>query len=96
MAKANYDSQQIAKTLGVEPTCVEYLMTGKATINISGEFGVTKAALQDFLDGRVQESVSLILGMSRQELQRMRDQLAHDEVVALVLEQVLNKRRIVA
>ena len=94
MAIANYDSRQIAKTLGVEPTCVEYLMTGKATINISGEFGVTKAALQDFIDGRVQESVSLILGMPRHELQQLRDHLAREEAIALVLEQVLKKRKV--
>ena len=94
MAIANYDSRKIAKTIGVDPTCVEYLMTGKATINISGELGVTKAALQDFIDGRVQESVSLILGMPRHELQQMRDRLAREEAIALVLEQVLKKRKV--
>ena len=94
MATAKYDSQQIAKTLGVDAICIEYLKTGKATINISGEFGVTKAALQDFLDGRVQESVSLIIGMPRHELQQLRDRLAREEAVALVLEQVLKKRRV--
>ena len=94
MAIANYDSRQIAKTIGVDPTCVEYLMTGKATINISGELGVTKAALQDFIDGRVQESVSLIIGMPRHELQQLRDRLAREEAIALVLEQVLKKRKV--
>jgi len=94
MAIANYDSQQIAKTIGVDLTCVEYLMTGKATINISGELGVTKAALQDFIDGRVQESVSLILGMPRHELQQLRDRLAREEAIAIVLEQVLKKRKV--
>ena len=94
MAIANYDSRQIAKTIGVDTTCVEYLMTGKATINISGELGVTKAALQDFIDGRVQESVSLIIGMPRHELQQLRDRLAREEAIALVLEQVLKKRKV--
>ncbi len=94
MAIANYDSRQIAKTIGVDTTCVEYLMTGKATINISGELGVTKAALQDFIDGRVQESVSIIIGMPRHELQQLRDRLAREEAIALVLEQVLKKRKV--
>ncbi len=94
MAIANYDSQQIAKTIGVDPICVEYLMTGKATINISGELGVTKAALQDFIDGRVQENVSLILGMPKHELQQLRDRLAREDAIALVLEQVLKKRKV--
>ncbi|HKI44464.1 MAG TPA: hypothetical protein VKA08_03925 [Balneolales bacterium] len=94
MATAKYDSRQIAKTIGVDTICVEYLMTGKATINISGELGVTKAALQDFIDGRVQESVSLIIGMPRHELQQLRDRLAREEAIALVLEQVLKKRKV--
>ncbi len=94
MAIANYDTHQLAKTIGVDPMCVKHLMTGKATINISGELGVTKAALQDFLDGRVQESISIILDMPRFELQQLRDQLAREDAIALVIEQVLKKRQV--
>ena len=85
------NTQHIAKTIGVDQTIIDELMSGRVTISISGEFGATKSALQDFIHGRVRESVSSILGISRNEAQKMRDEIDQQQAIGMILEYCIRK-----
>ncbi len=85
------NAQHIAKTIGVDKVIIEELISGKVTISISGEFGATKSALQDFIHGRVRESVSIILGINKNEAQKMRDQIDRDQAIGMILEYCIRK-----
>lgn len=85
------NAQHIAKTIGVDKAIVEELMSGRVTISISGEFGATKSALQDFIHGRVRESVSIILGINKNDAQKMRDEIDRDQAIGMILEYCMRK-----